>query len=201
MLVERLSETDTESEGVAMTPDPLAPLLERIDDLLLTVDAVSFILPPVKGPDFNRDCAEALRDCRLALQRAAQEHEQLKQLYAEYGATEDDLAPFRRIAALAAQIQALRLYVEHKTSCEVFFCADCRHSKYVHDGVLRWLKCDECDCQKFRQSDCTCGLAALLGTTPVALCVKCQHSEREHGDFGFRDHAFVGATPAQTGEQ
>ena len=33
---------------------------------------------------------------------------QLKQRYAEYGATEDDLAPFRQIAALTAQIQALR---------------------------------------------------------------------------------------------
>jgi len=41
-------------------------------------------------------------------------------------------------------------------------------------------------------TECTCGLAALIAAS--GQCAKCDRAENEHGDFGFRDHAFVAAS-------
>ena len=119
-----------------MTTDHLTPLLKQLDSEIRYREAHGL-----------RDHDTALfRDCRLALRQAAQEHEQLKQHYADYGATEDDLAPFRQIAALTAQIQALRPMIDEMRAltCAAGDCAVC-------NKVDRWAD----------------DLAALLGATPA----------------------------------
>ena len=126
---------------------------------------------------------------------------QLKQRYAEYGATEDDLAPFRQIAALTAQIQALREGLAELQK------AVTRHQENDSDTAYYDAK-DVCSA--------AARYLALLGATPAppvavygseVLCdacakVFCPHGEPLHFHHdGCPACADVAATPAQTGEQ
>ena len=162
-----------------MTPDPLAPLLDWLDAFIADKES------------FPQEVDDLFAACRLALEERERLARQFYNEGIEYSECQADLAKAyadlqmatqelkeaeAHVAALTAQIQALRPYVRHVGTCEIWLYppdAQLAVSEHVC-GLMGYNPmidppCPGCldRCKDiYRRPECTCGLAALLGATP-----------------------------------